>query len=234
MTKYITNIRQLAVLLAIIGGMCSCDDFYEFEPGDAVPAAEMTLVRHEIDIMQGERYAIPALFTPDTLSNNAIYWESDNKEIAAFKNDTLEAREVGTTLVRAISVSSQIEDSCVVNVIPRWEGVSPSTYPYDMVIYADVTVHGKKPDDTMTIAAFCGREIRGVGELQEAFGVSYMVLRIWSPFVYGDQIRIGCYHHGQALIEYFPDEFTFDGESHGTLSNQIKLTLGEEEEETEQ
>ena len=44
-------------------------------------------------------------------------------------------------------------------------------------------------------------------------------------FEYGDIIRIGCYRQGQAIIEYFPDEFVFDGESHGTLSNLYPLHI---------
>ena len=215
--------KWILLMAAVL--LSSCGEFFEFDPGDAVPAAEMTLARHEVSIMQGDRYAIPAIFEPDTLSNNAVYWESEDTEIAAFVNDTLEAREVGTTIVRAISVSSQIEDSCVVNVIPRWQGVDRSSYPYDMIIYADVTVHGQKPDSTMTFSAFCNREVRGMGEFRKHEGISYMVFRIWSPFEYGDQIRIGCYHQGQALIEYFPEVFTFDGEAHGTLSDLYPLEI---------
>jgi hypothetical protein len=204
--------------------LTSCGELFDYDTGDPSAALTMELGRHSVDIMVGDRYDIPTVFTPDSLSNKIVYWYSADTGIAAFDNNTLVGVAVGTTMVKAISVSEQIEDSCEVNVIPRWE-LHTGGYPYDMVIYADVKVHGEQPSDDMLIGAVCDGELRGIGVKQNSNGISYMLIRVWSPFEYGDIIRIGCYRRGRAVIEYFPDEFTFDGEAHGTLSNLYPLVI---------
>ena len=204
--------------------LTSCGELFDYDTSDPSAASTMTLGRHSVDIMVGDRYEIPTIFSPEELSNRTVYWQSADNSIVAFENNTIIGMAVGTTMVKAISVSEQLEDSCKVNVIPRWE-LHTDGYPYDMVIYADVQVHGAPPTDDMMIGAVCDGELRGIGVRQSHNGVSYMVIRVWSPFEYGDVIRIGCYRRGQAIIEYFPDEFTFDGEAHGTLSKLYPLII---------
>jgi hypothetical protein len=215
-------IRSLLPVLLLL--LCSCGELSEYDMPDAIKATGMQLGNHSVDMMVGDRFEIPYVITPDSVSNQSVFWQSSDPDIAAFEDNTLVALSVGTTMVKAISVSELLEDSCQVNVIPRWQ-LSVDNYPYDMVIYADVQVHGQQPDETMTIGALCDDELRGIGEMRTSNGISYMVIRVWSPFEYGDIIRIGCYKQGNAIIEYFPDEFIFDGEAHGTLSNLYPLHL---------
>ena len=75
------------------------------------------------------------------------------------------------------------------------------------------------------IGAYVGNELRGVGQMRRLEGTDYMVLRVWSPFSYGDEVRLRCYFRGQARALLFPDVFIFDGERHGTLSSLYPLRL---------
>ena len=112
---------------------------------------------------------------------------------------------------------------------------APDNYPYDMVIYASVNVHGtmltKENCDSVIIGAYVNEELRGIGQMERRHDVDYMVIRVWSPYRKGDQVELRCYFRGQARAELFSDTFTFDGEMHGTLSNLYPLVLDDTAEE---
>lgn len=210
-------------LLTFLLLLTSCGEFFEFY-GDATPAATMTLDRHEVNIMVGDSLLITPLFDPDTLSNSSVYWMTDQEGIIEMVKDSIVALQPGSVLLTAMSVSAQLLDSCRVTVMPQWK-VDPMDFLFDMVIYADVTVHGQKPDQSMVIGAFCGDELRGVAEPRQAFGIDYMELRVWSQYRERDSINFRCYYHDTAVTEVFPDSLLFDGEKHGTPSQLFKLTL---------
>lgn len=209
--------------LAAVLLLTSCGEFFEFE-GFATPAGTMTLDRHEVNIMVGDSLLLTPIFDPDTLSNGSVYWMTDQDGVVEMVKDSIVALAPGSVLVTAMSVSAQLIDTCRVNVMPVWQ-VNPLDYLFDMVVYADVSVHGLKPDSTMVVGAFCGDELRGIGEARQAFGIDFMEFRIWSQYRERDSINFRCYHHDNAVIEHFPDSLAFDGEMHGSPSNLFKLVI---------
>lgn len=227
-------IQMVAPLLfaGVGGGLTSCGDYWE--GGDPLPARTMHLPRRVVNMMVGDQYQIPVVFNPDDLTNNAVWWQMQYPDVASVKDNVVTGISEGVTLAYAMSVNDRLQDSCLVNVIPE-AYINPRQYPYDMVIYADVTIHGKKytkdDEEQMIIAAYYETELRGIGKMRQWQGRDYLELRIWSPFEYGDFIDLMCIYRGRALVELFPDQMVFDGMTHGTLSNLYPLVLDDDAEE---
>ena len=216
----------MACLMVLSTIVASCGDYWD--GGEPVAARRMTLGRRVVNMMVGDRYRIPVLFEPDTLSNRSVWWQTENKDIAIVENDTVIGIGEGLTLAYALSVSDRQLDSCWVNVLPEMY-MNPKQYPYDMVIYADVTIHGhhytKADEDSLIIAAYVRDELRGIGKMRQWKGRDYIEIRIWSPIRNGGDISLRCIYRGQGRVELFPDKFEFDGEAHGTLSDLYPLVL---------
>ena len=219
-------------LIAISALLVACGEYWE--GGEPVAARKMTLGRKVVNMVVGDRYRIPVFFEPDTLSNRAVFWQTEDNEIALVENDTVVAVNVGLTRAYALSVSDRQTDSCWVNVLPPMY-INSKLYPYDMVIYADVTIHGhhytQADEDSLIIAAYSGDDLRGIGKMRQWNDKDYMELRIWSPIRYGGEVQLRCYYRGKALAEVFPDVLEFDGDAHGTLSNLYPLVLDNNAEE---
>lgn len=204
----------------------SCGEF--FEPNEATEPVAMTLSNHAVTIMEGDTCVVRPLFTPEAISNAAVFWTTINQEVARFINpDTLLAVAEGTTEAIAIPVIDYTKtDTCRVTVIPRWEFNANFNYPEDMVVYADISVHGQPVNNDMLIGAFCGDELRGLGQTLERFGVRYTLIRVWGPYALSHEtIVFRCYDRRNYTLEEFDEALEFDGESHGTLSSLYKLTI---------
>lgn len=228
--------RTLSYLPLLILALLAtgCGDFYEFPVAEPVPARTMMLPRKVVNMVVGDQYRVPVTFTPADVTTEAVWWLPADDAIARFKNDTLIGVAQGRTVAYVTSVSDRLQDSCLVNVLPEMY-LNPKGYIYDMVIYASVNIHGKaytqQGEDSLIICAYCDDELRGIGKMRRWQDRDYMELRVWSPFYYGDLIDLRCYYRGQAKVELFPNTLTFDGESHGTLSNLYQLVLDENAEE---
>ena len=164
------RIIQLVALLlgGVGGGLTSCGDYWE--GGDPLPARTMHLPRRVVNMMVGDQYQIPVVFNPDDLTNNAVWWQMQYPDVASVKDNIVTGISEGVTLAYAMSVNDRLQDSCLVNVIPE-AYINPRQYPYDMVIYADVTIHGKKytkdDEEQMIIAAYNETELRGIGKMRQ-------------------------------------------------------------------
>ena len=233
--RRITTRGPVATLLLVLL-LTACGEFYEFNTSSPVTAGEMSLQRRVVTMVVGDHYAIPVDLSPEELSNNAVFWLSEDDAIATFENDTLVALSEGLTRAFAFTTIDRLRDTCWVYVMPAIY-MAPGNYPYDMVIYASVDVHGTRltTDNAQPyiIAAFVGDELRGIGQMKRRAGIDYMEMRVWSPFTGGDEVRLRCYYRGQARAELFPDVFTFDGEMHGELTHLYPLVLGDDAEEYE-
>ena len=209
--------------------LCSCGDYWD--GGEPVSARKMTLGRRVVNLMVGDRYRIPVFFEPDTLSNRSVFWMTEDTEVATIENDTVIGISQGLTRAYALSVSDLQTDTCWVNVLPAMY-LNPKSYPYDMVIYADVTIHGHKytkaDEDSLIVAAYVNDDLRGIGKMREWNGRDYMEIRIWhSNNDSSDMVELRCCYRGKGRVEIFPAYYFFDGNSHGSLSKLVKLELDE-------
>ena len=220
-------------LLACLPFLASCGDFWESESADMSNAMRMTLGRRVVTLVEGDRYCIPVNFTPDSLLNNTVYWESLDDSVVTFVDDTLVALTPGLTRVVAFTTIDRLRDTCWVQVMPPMQ-MRYGTYPYEMMVYASVNIHGKPLTVAnaadVTIGAYVDNELRGIGVMRQSHGIDYLSLRVESPFAYGEQVRLRCYYTGKALVELFPDVLTFTGDSYGTLSDLYPLILDDKAE----
>ena len=223
MIKKLYNIT-LALAASLL--TVSCAEF--FEPNEATLPVSMTLSNHDVTVMEGDTCVVRPLFTPDSVSNGAVFWTTINQEVARFINpDTLVGVAQGSTEAIAIPVIDYTKtDTCRVTVIPRWEFTANFNYPEDMVVYADIRVHGQPVNEDMLIGAFCGDELRGMGQTLERFGVRYTLIRVWGPYALSHEtIVFRCYDRRNYTLEEFDEALEFDGETHGSLKNLFKLTI---------
>ena len=220
MIKRISYIATLAALLTLT----SCGEL--FDNDDAIAPVVMTLESHDITLMLGDSCVLRPIFTPDSISNKAVFWLSTDNTVAQFAgNDTIVGVALGSCDAIAIAVTDYRQtDTCHVNVVEPWT-FSPYEYFYDMVVYADITVNGEPLTDDMTVAAFANSELRGIGEQRVDHGIAYTYIRLYSYNDYGDVVSFKCYDRRTHHMYDFPAScnIVFDGEVHGTISSLIRM-----------
>ena len=221
-TGYMT---KLGVGLWVVG-LASCGEYWT--AGDPVDAGKMTLARESIDLMVGDSYEIPVIFEPQELSNDAVSWMMDNTSIATVYNGMVKAVAEGTTTVYALSVSNMLTATCQVNVWPRWFN-NPHNYPYDMVVYANITLHGQPLPDNAYLGAFIHGELCGVAQTQEWNGHRYTYIRIWNDQPSGGIITFRHYDPTTATMQEHRFWMDFDGDVHGKPSIPYDIELEDDE-----
>lgn len=209
-------------LIAISALLTACGEYWD--GGDPVASRKMTLGRDTIDLMVGDQYSIPVYFEPDNLSNRSVWWQIDDSEIANVEDNVITAVSEGSTTVWAMSVSDRQTASCNIKVWPRWY-VNTRSYPYDTVIYANITIDGEPVGDDIFIGAFCKGELRGVAEKREIQGHTCTIIRVWSSQRYGEVIYFRHYdpHHARLVRHDFWLPFT--GNSFGSPSEPYEIEL---------
>lgn len=226
MMKKTARIAMMLVA-ALTMGSCGLMEIDE----DEVAAVEMALGRDTLYIMVGDQFTLQPDIKPESIAISDVYWTSSADTVLSISNNVFTGVGEGWALVKAISVSRQLEDSCYVNVMRRWESTCRD-YPYEMMVYANVTVHGQPFNpETMILGAFVGDEMRGVGEVLEWKGRQYVRFRVGSDIRYIDPegvdetVTFRVYYKQQLRYEEFPQTIDYDGEAHGTLSNLFSLSL---------
>jgi hypothetical protein len=196
---------------------------------DTITAYNMALSHDSVYMMLDDTITLSPVFNPDSVTNKEMFWWSDVDSIVYADGNDLIAAAEGITYVRGMSVQHRLEDSCYVYVMPRWE-VSPYDYPFEIVVYADVKIGGETPSEDILIGAFKGKEFRGIGKWKEWKGKKYMEIRAYS---YYDEIHDGksekinflYYDKKNLRVQRFTQSISFDGETHGTLSNLFELSI---------
>lgn len=245
MKRRLINLSFIICHLAFSAVLCACGDLFEFE-GNTLVGSKITLDRHSLYLMAGDTYQLKATFDPDTVRNKAIYWMSNNVSVARFDNGVLVAVGEGETTVTGISIEQESTDTCHVVVGYEWGQINPMLYPFDMVVYADITVNGQPLKEGMQVGAFVDNELRGAGVQREFHSVKCTELRIYSslnphgPYselnpqnpLYPDdtpfepeKVVFRVYDREQHHLYECPDSLIFDGETHGHPSNLYKISL---------
>ena len=221
---YLRLKHLMACLLLLL--MTSCGEVFEleFENPDVILPVQMHLSTNNLYMMAGDTCSLYPVWSPDSITGLGVYWESTNPEVAVVENGLITAVGNGSAMIRAISVSELVADSCYINVYKTWQ-VEPQYYEYDMVVYAHVEVEGEQLNDDLEISAMCGGEVRGQGIIRTLNNITYLELRIYSNVASGEQIDFYCHHKKRERVIKFPQSLTFDGEAHGTLTNLYQLVI---------
>lgn len=224
--------KKIFVLLLAMAALASCGDFWELETQEALKAAKITIGQQVVALAQGDVYKVSVSFTPADVPTTSVFWLAENDEVATVRNDSVVGVAEGLTRLFAFSVLDNLRDTCYAYVLPPLEVIA-GRYPYDMVVYADVNVHGTRLTQANAqdykVIAFVDDEVRGVGQMRQHGGTEYMELRVWGPNAVSDeQVELRCYIAKEARIEIFPvTSLTFGGGQHGSLKHPMQLVLDE-------
>lgn len=236
--------RKLRYLLVcgIICAMASCvplDELADLElvltdKLESYPITGFRLSHRQADMLVGDSLYFAITTTPDSAEVTYKWVLSDpNTKVVRMIGRRLYARQMGEVkvYVKAFPVGqsegdihpdSILQDSCLVSVIERTE-VSLNEFPYEMVVIANLEIADTIVTDSIQasrLVAVVGKEVRGRAVLREAYGIPYLEMRIGSKSAYGEKITFEYFDHTCFIRHEFP-EITFDGESHGTLSNPV-------------
>jgi hypothetical protein len=201
-------------------------------------AMSFQLERDTVYLQQAEKYTFTPVFQPDSLSNQEVFYQSLGDTVAVMQDNMVVGVAPGWATIMAMSVSSRMIDSCHVCVLPVW-APSEEGYPYETIVYADVTVKGRPMDGDMVVAAICSNEVRGVGTIIEQHGHRYMVFRVGSisngeeadddddePHeVQKEYFSFQCYDRRSHWLYRGTTSIVFDGEMHGTPTNPVRLNF---------
>lgn len=214
--------------LALSVALTSCGLIDMDMDTEAQPVLSMKLDRDTVYVMTGDRFVLTPVFTPDTISNQAVFFSSDDSDVAQVDDGTIVAVGAGWTTVTAVSASGRFVDRCEVCVIPRWE-VSPYAYPDEMFVYAKVTVHGNEPGEDMMVAAMINDEARGVGQWLSVGKYRCMVFRVLNYRIGDgedpDIVSFACYNRKTLKLEFFSQRIAYDGETHGSPAAPFELRI---------
>lgn len=212
---------MLASLVVLLG---SCGELYEAdEEGGETIKATVTLSQTTLSLMVGDEYKIGVTLSPDTLKNKALFWESADTKVVSMQGDTLRAVAPGETTVTVSWPSQDVSGQATVTVLPVWQ-MATVTYPYDMLVFASVTVNGHAADDDCVVAVFDeDGNLRGVAQPRTDDGISYMLLRVYSPDGIAETLFLRCYDRTRALVSEAEATLTFSANSLGALSDLYKI-----------
>lgn len=193
---------------------------------EPIEAYMMQLDRDSIVLMLGDTARLNMWFQPDTVTNVSAFWEviDSTGVINVLQNGSVIATQVGETDVRVVAANARLEDTCHVEVIEDWRELY-DTYPYDMLVYADVDVQGHHNDAKgLRIAAFIDGEVRGYGEVRTDHDVTYTLFRIWHYRPRSGIISFRYYLPYELATGELEFEMYFDGDVHGKLNKLISIT----------
>lgn len=219
------KLTPVALCLCLgLSALTSCEiDITEDEP---IPALWMKLDRDSIVLMLGDTCHLNMQFQPDTVTNVTAFWELIDSMgvINVTQNGSVFATQIGEADVRVVAVNERLEDTCHVVVIDDWREMY-ETYPYDMIVYADVFVKGYHNDpDGIRIAAFIDGEMRGYGEVRNDHGIPYTLFRIWHERPNGGKVTFRYYLPNEFAVGELDFNMTFDEAVHGQLNHLISIT----------
>lgn len=193
-------------------------------------AYDMQLDHDTVYIVEGDSIVLTPLFTPDSVSNQEVYFRSANEEIACVHNDTIIAVAEGETVISATSIMNEKMAFCQVFVMAPWE-VNIYNFSNDMVAYVTASIDGEPLNlETQIVGAFVGGDLRGIGELIELKDTKILQVRIYGHYEWGDGeptrpelVRFKCYDKEKFTLQQLDLYIPFDGETHGSPSAPLEL-----------
>lgn len=225
--------------------MTSCAEMFEtivqfIEELESVSITDVRLSRRQADMLVGDSLIFSVTLDPDTAEVSYKWTLSDPEtQVVRMIGKRLYARQKGqvTVYVEALPIGmgsadihpdSIMSDSCIIHVM-EYNEVSSREFPYEMIFIANLEVADTLVTDSVQasrLVAIVDGEVRGRAVMRTAYGIPYLEMRIGSKTAYGEQISFEYYDHSHYLRHEFP-AVTFDGETHGTLSDPVIFRVNE-------
>lgn len=207
---------------------------------ESVSITDVRLSRRQADMLVGDSLIFSVTLDPDTAEVSYKWTLSDPEtQVVRMIGKRLYARQKGqvTVYVEALPIGmgsadihpdSIMSDSCIIHVM-EYNEVSSREFPYEMIFIANLEVADTLVTDSVQasrLVAIVDGEVRGRAVMRTAYGIPYLEIRIGSKTAYGEQISFEYYDHSHYLRHEFP-AVTFDGETHGTLSDPVIFRINE-------
>ncbi len=224
--------------------MTSCAEFFEFvemaERSVLNPLYSVTISPNRADLLIGDSLVFQPTVLPDTVEATYRWYLSDAETtVVSLIGKRMYARSEGEvtvyvealppgTLPGDIPADSVVIDSCEITVSRRTE-MPPHEFPYETIVIATLEMADTVVTDPTVAArltALVDGEVRGRAEVRSAYGIPYLELRIGGRKAYGEEITIDYYNRELRRRHVFTT-FTFDGETHGTLSDPVIFRVNE-------
>lgn len=226
------RLKYLTLFVVCALGFASCGVDIDFDE-NAVRAESLTLDRDTIYLRVGESIDLSPIFTPDSVTNQAVLWTSDADSVATTVSNSIVAVSPGSALITATSVSYRLEASCHIVVLEDWPLFDAGQFPYETVIYAKVTVGGSPLPAGAELAAFVDYECRGTGVRRVRLDQEYWEIRVGSDIRYSnpeypslsEEIEFRYYDPESHTMQVFPQTILHDGETHGYPSHPFELSI---------
>lgn len=221
--------HELSYTLLAAVLLTSCG-LLDVEPDtEARRPTQMYFTPDTVYVMVGDSFVVQPHFAPDSVNNKSVYWVSLDPDIIGLERDTLVAIQEGWGRVVAASMATAMLDTLDVCVMEPWTLLS-NVYPYEMVVYADVSVYGQPPREDMLVAAFVGDVIRGVGQPVRVGPKTLHRIRIYNdvemPLDYAEVSFAFWLYDPQSLQRIrFPLVIPYTGETYGTPSEPLELKI---------
>ena len=228
--KKLANISSASCLImAFLLTSCGIIDM-EFDE-NVQDVYDMQLDHDTVYVTQGDSFVLQPVFTPDSVSNREVFFQSANEEVAYIKNDTIYAESTGETVISATSVMNEKIAFCHVFVLDPWI-VNIHRFSDDMVAYVTASIDNVPLDfEKQMVLAYVGSDLRGIGKLIEVGDKRVVQIRIYGYLQYGDDeptspeiVDFAYYDREKLMLNRLPVYLKFDGETHGSVSEPIELS----------
>lgn len=224
--------------------MTSCAEFFEFvemaERSVLNPLYSVTISPNRADLLIGDSLIFQPTVLPDTVEATYRWYLSDAETtVVSLIGKRMYARGEGEvtvyvealppgTLPGDIPADSVVIDSCEITVSRRTE-MPPHEFPYETIVIATLEMADTVVTDPTVAArltALVDGEVRGRAVPRNAYGIPYLELRIGGRKAYGEEITID-YYNRELRRRHIFTTFTFDSETHGTLSDPVIFRVNE-------
>ena len=218
-----------AIAFILLLSLAACGDFYvlDDEP-DSWDGVAMRVLCDSNYVMEGDSMPLRVDFTPINPDSGAVYWFIPDTITAKIRHNTLIAKNAGELELVAVSNNGRLQDTARITVFEHWNTDRLEfSNPYDMVIYANITVGGKEWNpELQPVAAFVNGRVAGIAETREDYGIRYARIRIWSDASqYAGLIILRCYDRTRYRLYSFPGIDFRENPTLGTLSRLYPINF---------
>lgn len=227
-----------AVVVILATTSCGILDFnlgFEGEEGSGVYEKDLLSFSKDVYyVMEGDTFQLAALNQRGAPFPDAVFWTTHDDSVATVIDNVFYALSEGETTVTALSVTDLQRAQSTIAVLPLWK--HPGRQPFETVIFADIDAGGRPFDPaTMKVCAMLGGRCCALGELCETAGRRFTRFRVSSEMIppegdddYFQDIRFAVYIPSEFAFDYFDQTIPYDGETHGSLSHPVLLTITNE------
>ena len=118
-----------------------------------ISVTDVQLSANALSLKSGESEDLIATVIPDTATNKAVTWKSNNDSVATVQGGTVYAYKEGTAVITVTTVDGEYTDECIITVV--------CSHTNTTVIPAKESTCLEQGNDSYTVCNDCGEIISG-------------------------------------------------------------------------